>query len=187
MSNNKDFKVKNGIQPTVYHEGLGTVVSGSEGYYLAGGSYDSVTFDFSANISAGRIFRFNGDGTKLFILINNQDSVFQYSLSTAYDISTASYDSTNFSVATQETTPLGLAFSSNGVKMFVVGNANDTVFQYTTGSAPTANTSYFVANDGTFSTTNNGRKIGKAISSTELQVKTKLTGSEMNEYLGGLV
>ena len=30
MSNNKDFKVKNGIQPTVYHEGLGTVsVAGS--------------------------------------------------------------------------------------------------------------------------------------------------------------
>ena len=44
MSNNKDFKVKNGIQPTVYHEGLGTVVSASEGYYLAGASYDSVNF-----------------------------------------------------------------------------------------------------------------------------------------------
>ena len=36
MSNNRDFKVKNGIQPTVYHfEGVGTVVSGSEGIALA--------------------------------------------------------------------------------------------------------------------------------------------------------
>ena len=28
MANNKDFKVKNGIQPTAYHEAVGTVVSG---------------------------------------------------------------------------------------------------------------------------------------------------------------
>ena len=30
MSNSKDFKVKNGIQPTVYHEAVGTVVSSIE-------------------------------------------------------------------------------------------------------------------------------------------------------------
>ena len=47
--------------------------------------------------------------------------------------------------------------------------------------------SYFVADDGTLTTTNNGRKIGEALSATNLQVKTKLTGGEMNEYLGGLV
>ena len=47
--------------------------------------------------------------------------------------------------------------------------------------------SYFIADDGTLTTTNNGRKIGEAISTTNLQVKTKLTGSEMDEYLGGLV
>jgi len=170
-----------GNNNTLYQYTLATA------FDLSAVSYSGKSLSVTSQGSNPNSITFNGDGTKLFILINNQDSVFQYSLSTAYDISTASYDSTNFSVATQETTPLGLAFSSNGVKMFVVGNANDTVFQYTTGSAPTANTSYFVANDGTFSTTNNGRKIGKAISSTELQVKTKLTGSEMNEYLGGLV
>ena len=29
MSNDKDFKVKNGIQPAVYQEGLGTIATGS--------------------------------------------------------------------------------------------------------------------------------------------------------------
>jgi 3-phosphoglycerate kinase len=30
MANDKDFKVKNGIQPTAYHEAVGTVVSAVE-------------------------------------------------------------------------------------------------------------------------------------------------------------
>jgi hypothetical protein len=47
--------------------------------------------------------------------------------------------------------------------------------------------SYFVSDDGTLTTTNNGRKIGEAFSATNLQVKMKLTGDEMNAYLGGLV
>ena len=47
--------------------------------------------------------------------------------------------------------------------------------------------SYFVSDDGTLTTTNNGRKIGEAFSATNLQVKMNLTGDEMNAYLGGLV
>ena len=63
----------------------------------------------------------------------------------------------------------------------IIGGVNDGQTGLTT------NQSYFVADDGTLTTTNNGRKIGEALSASELQVKTKLTGSEMNEYLGGLV
>ena len=163
----------------------------STAFDLSAVSYSGKSLDTTPQEAGITDLVFNGDGTKLFILHNrsspSKDRVIQYSLSTAYDVSTASYGGVDFNVRPQETTPTGLAFSSNGTEMYVVGIANDTVFQYSTGSAPTTNLSYFVANNGTFTTTNNGRKIGKAISSTELQVKTKLTGSEMNEYLGGLV
>ena len=132
MSNNKDFKVKNGIQPTVYHEGLGTVVSGSEGYYLAGASYDSKSLNASSQVTAARDVAFNGDGSKAYVL---QGSVYQYSLSTAFDLSTGSYDSVSFNFASQDTSPQGVAFNSDGTKMYMAGNQNDNIYQYSLSTA----------------------------------------------------
>lgn len=51
----------------------------------------------------------------------------------------------------------------------------------------TVNTSYFLDDDGSLITANNGRKLGKAVATTKLLVDTAMSGSEMNEYLGGLV
>ena len=130
MANDKDFKVKNGIQPTVYHEGVGTVVSGSVGYSIASASYDNKSFSIGSEETVPYKIRFNNDGTKLFMLGVVSDKVHQYTLSTAFDISTASYDSVNFSVASQETDPYGLAFNNDGTKMYITGNTSDSIFQY---------------------------------------------------------
>jgi len=48
-------------------------------------------------------------------------------------------------------------------------------------------TVYYVADNGTLQTTNNGRKIGKAIATTKILVNSNMSGDEMNAYLGGLV
>ena len=80
---------------------------------------------------------FNSTGTKFFILDSNTDKVFQYSMTTAWDVSTASYDSINFSVASQDSIPTDFYFKPDGTKMYVVGNGNDTVYQYSTGTATT--------------------------------------------------
>lgn len=130
MSNNKDFKVKNGIQPTVYHEGLGTVVSGSEGYYLAGASYDSVSFLSSGQGTHATGLSFKPDGTKMYILNATNDSVYQYTLSTAWDVSTASYDSVSFSITSQDTEAYDLHFKTDGTKFYVAGYNSNTVYQY---------------------------------------------------------
>jgi hypothetical protein len=61
--------------------------------------------------------------------------VFQYTLGTPWSVATASYDSISFSVAVQETTPTGIFFKPNGFTMYVVGNANDAVYQYTLSTA----------------------------------------------------
>jgi SpoU rRNA methylase family enzyme len=50
-------------------------------------------------------------------------------LSIAFDISSAVY-SQNFSVAAQETAPRGLAFNTDGTKMFIVGTSGDDVNEY---------------------------------------------------------
>ena len=135
MSNNKDFKVKRGIQPTVYQEGVGTVVSGSVGYSIAGASYDSVSFSVASQDTGTRGMALSNDGTKLFTMGGSNGSVFQYSLSTAFDLSTASYDSVSFSVASQDGAGRGITFNSLGTKMYLVGDLNNSVFQYSLSTA----------------------------------------------------
>ena len=79
---------------------------------------------------------FKPDGTKMYIIGSSGVDVNEYNLSTAWDVSTASYLQ-NFSVAAQETMPYGLFFKPDGLKMYIVGEAEDAVFQYTTGALPT--------------------------------------------------
>ena len=75
----------------------------------------------------------NADGTKLFLLGDSYDKVYQYTLGTAYTASTLSYDSVSVSV---DTTPNGISFGNSGAKLYVVSNSVRDVYQYT--SAPLA-------------------------------------------------
>ena len=76
---------------------------------------------------------FSSDGTTLYFIGDVTDSIYQYSLSTAYDISTASYANISLSVSSQAVTPLSLVFNNDHTKMYVF-DVIDKVFQYTTGS-----------------------------------------------------
>jgi sugar lactone lactonase YvrE len=134
---NKDFKVKNGIQPTVYHEAVGTVVSKQVGGNFTGATYDSVSFSVAAQTTSPQGMSFGDGGTKLYVIENvaSNDSVYQYTLTTAYDISTASYASKSFDVSTQDATPFEVRFKPDGTKMYIVGNTADKVSQYTLSTA----------------------------------------------------
>ena len=63
---------------------------------------------------------FSSNGKKMFVVGADGSDVNEYTLTTAFDVSTASF-ADSFSVAAQEIGPHGLAFSSDGAKMFVVG------------------------------------------------------------------
>jgi hypothetical protein len=56
---------------------------------------------------------------RCLLLATTGDDVNEYSLSIAFDISTAVY-SQNFSVAAQETAPYGLAFNTDGTKCLLL-------------------------------------------------------------------
>ena len=45
---------------------------------------------------------FNPTGTKMYIVGDITDCIYQYSLSQAYNVGTASYDNVSFSVASQD-------------------------------------------------------------------------------------
>jgi len=137
MANNKDFKVKNGIQPTVYHEGLGTVTSGSVGYSLSSASYDSVSYSFVSQSSFMNGFFLDSTGTRLYLASRDSgtETVYQYSLSTAYDLTTVSYTANSVDVSSVESFPRALYFKDDGTKMYVFGSDGDGVSQYSLTTA----------------------------------------------------
>ena len=71
---------------------------------------------------------FNADGTALYVVDPDTDSTYQYSLSTAYDVSTGTYSGKSFS--TTETEAKGLSISSDGSTVFIAGNTDDAVKAY---------------------------------------------------------
>jgi len=84
---------------------------------------------------------FKPDGTKMYVIGVLGDDVNEYDLSTAWDVSSASYLQ-NFSVAAQEINPTGVFFKPDGTKMYVIGTAGDDVNEYSTGSAVDATFTY---------------------------------------------
>ena len=64
---------------------------------------------------------FSSDGTKMYVGGATNDRVYQYTLSTAWDESTASYDSVNLVIASQETVFKALRFKPDGTKLYITG------------------------------------------------------------------
>ena len=73
---------------------------------------------------------FNNDGTKMFIVGYNGKKIYEYTLSTGFDISSTVTFVDSFSVTSQETQPTSVAFNSDGTKMFVMGLNGDDVNEY---------------------------------------------------------
>ena len=114
---------------TVYQYDLSTA------FDVSTASYASKSFSVATQETGPRGIRFKSDGTKMYIVGSTADTVFQYSLSTAWDVSTASYDSVSLSVASEDTSPAGLYFSGDGTQLYIVGGTNNSVYQYTLSTA----------------------------------------------------
>ena len=75
-------------------------------------------------------FTFNNDGTKMFITGHSEDEIFEYTLSTAWNVKTASYVD-SFSTKSEDGDGRDVKFNQDGTKMFVLGKSNDRVCEYT--------------------------------------------------------
>jgi len=95
-------------------------------------------FDYSATTTDAFHFDFNNDGTKFYLLDINSPNyyVYEFVCTTAFDISTASYNSVSGS-ASEGVDPRGMSFSSDGKYLYVVGRQDHVVDQYHFGSAST--------------------------------------------------
>lgn len=131
MANDKDFKVKNGIQPTVYHESLGTVTSGTVGYALNFATLDENRLDYSGQDSFPQQGRFGDSGSKFYIAANGSETIYQYDLTTAWDASSGSYSTKSLDHSSRTgTTASFLSFKSDGTKVYIGDPTNDRIYQF---------------------------------------------------------
>jgi sugar lactone lactonase YvrE len=157
----------------------------STGFDVSTASYASLSFDVGSQDTSPQDIAFNSDGTKVFIVGNTNDSVYEYTLSTAFDISTATYVDA-FSVTSQETNPRGLAFSTDGTKMFVCGMTGQDVNEYVLSTAFDVSTASFVDSFSVSSQETSPQSITFNTDGTKMFV-IGLTGVDVNEYTVGSI
>ena len=124
----------------------------------------SVNWDISTATNSGksvsvvtqenspRDLYFTSDGYSVFIVGNQNKTVFKYTLSTAWDISTASYANVSFSVSSQSDFPRGVTFKTDGTEMYISDDTNDAVDQYSLSTAFDITTASYTGTTGSIST-----------------------------------
>ena len=105
------------------------------GWQLADGFYTELSKDVSAQDTLPRGLSFKPDGLKMYVIGSQNGNVYQYTLGTAWDLGTASYDSVAFSVTAQFGSPSGAFFKPDGTAMYIVGPLTDSVHHYATAKA----------------------------------------------------
>lgn len=111
--------------------GLGTATP----WDMSGFSYDGVFKDISTEDGTSTGIAVSSDGTKMYMSGAANDSLYQYTMTTPWDLGSASYDSVSLPVGSQDGTPQGITFKPDGLKMYMPGGANDFIYQYTLSSA----------------------------------------------------
>jgi methionine-rich copper-binding protein CopC/uncharacterized protein YhjY with autotransporter beta-barrel domain len=137
-------------------------------------------FSVSAQESVPVSLEFNSDGTKMFVLGYNGDDVNEYTLSTGFDVSTASFVDA-FSVSAQETEPQGLEFNNDGTKMFVMGSVGDDVNEYTLSTGFDVSTASFVDAFSVSAQESTPKSLAFNSDGTKMFVMGKI-GDDVNEY-----
>jgi len=151
----------------------------STGFDVSTASFTDA-FSVSAQDTAPAGIAFNGDGTKMFIVGNTGDDINEYTLSGGFDVSTSSFVD-SFSVSGQETGPWGLAFNSDGTKMFVCGNASDNVNEYALSTGFDVSTASFT--DAFSIGSQDTGPLGLAFNAAGTQMFVLgQTGKDVNEY-----
>lgn len=101
---------------TVYQYAMSTT------FALSTASYASKSFSFLSQGTKGHGVGFSDSGSKMYIADSGNNAIYQYNLSTAWDVLTASYSGNSFSVATQTVYPYAVEVSQGGGTMLVASS-----------------------------------------------------------------
>jgi len=116
-------------------------------------SYDDKFFSIGTETGSPTDIYFRSDGYKMYISESSGDRVYEYDLTTPWDIDSASYDD-KFADVGESTVPTAVEFSNTGYRMYVSDWNTDNIFQYDLAvawdvSTATYNDDYFFSGGGT--------------------------------------
>lgn len=126
----------------VYRYNLSTPWDISTGIFL---NFYSV----AAFSSAPTGLYFKPDGTKLFIVGDSFDTVFDIDLSTPWDLTTA-VQNLSFLMTPYVTIPQAISFNNDGTKMYILGSGGDDITQFNLSTAWDITTSSYTTDSFTF-------------------------------------
>jgi sugar lactone lactonase YvrE len=160
------------------------VFSASTDYIAATSSVESwyyeADFSVAAQDTEPRCVTFSSDGTKMYVAGNAGDDVNQYNLGTAWDITTAVYNSA-FVVSAQETTITGVTFKTDGTVMYVVGTSSDAVHSYNLGTPWLVTTAVFANTFSVAAEETSPQAVEFSTDGTKMYVMGD-TGDDINQY-----
>lgn len=141
----------------------------------------SQSFSVSAQDTNPHGICFDPNGTRMYVVGVITQTVYQYSLSNQWDISSATYTGNSFSVATQETVPLGVFLKPDGTKMYVIGSISDNVLEYNLSTAWDVTTASFLQSFSVVTQETNPNDIFFKADGTEMYVIGD-AGNDINQY-----
>jgi len=141
-------KGTDGVRPIVRNNsGTWQYNSAESAWGISSASYTSTSLNVNSIEPNPTGIFFKPDGTKMYMNGYTNDDVNEYNLSTAWDITTATY-SQNFGLSSQDTSSQGIFFKPDGTKMYMVGSGSDNINEYTLSTAWDVSTLSYVRNLG---------------------------------------
>lgn len=105
------------------------------GWHMEQGVYANKTYNFGSQTTDGADVAFSIDGTSMYILAETAAIIYQYTLATIWDVSTASYASKSYDASTELVGgALSMAFSADGDKVYIVRWNTALIYQYSLGT-----------------------------------------------------
>lgn len=148
-------------------------------YSLLSASYVR-SFSVSPQQQYPQALFFRGDGLRMYVAGSTDDRVHEYNLSTAWNISTASYSRLK-NVSTEVSVPSGLFFRPNGTHMYVADSTNDDITEYALSAAWDVTSATYVSE---FSVASQGSApVGVAFDQDGFRMYVaERAGEEINQY-----
>lgn len=95
-------------------------------------TYSGNSFSIATQNTNAQGLTFNNDGTQFFVSDASTNNIFEYTVSVGFDLSsTVAYSGNSYNVGTQDTAQTALAFSPDGLKMFMMGGSTAVIYEYT--------------------------------------------------------
>lgn len=146
---------------------------------LTSWDYSGKSFSINAQETGPAGIFLKPDGLAMYVIGTTGDDVNQYSLSVAWDVSTAAFVQVSDNIG--EPTPSGLFFKQDGLAMYVIGTNGDAVREFSLSSAWDVSTLTFVQTFSVSAQDSAPQDLWFKPDGTKMYVVGS-TGDDVNEY-----